>query len=288
MLFKLSLYMHHKSTFIKIIFLLFMSNSIFPQASATITTHSSADHGNVKAQKVNIKEKRMTQKLKLPYLKKAGVRGKITIWVVDGTYVRTHIDEEFTNYGQHYNFTYIPKNEFWLDKEAANDEQKFFIDHLLVEHMLMEKGVPYDSALEAADKIEMAERRKAGDVRKLTKGGNLPDPKQVHVRLWKKLENGVSVWIVDGRLVRSVFDDDFTEGGHDYVYEFVPQNEVWIDNDLEEVERPYVLLHELHERNLMAKGWTYSKAHEDASKIEYHCRHNSNELHLALANEGWE
>ena len=88
--------------------------------------------------------------------------------------------------------------------------------------------------------------------------------------------------------MRSVFDVDFTEGGHDYVYEFVPQNEVWIDNDLEEAERPYVLLHELHERNLMAKGWSYSKAHEDSSKIEYHCRHHPNELHAELAKEGCE
>ena len=66
------------------------------------------------------------------------------------------------------------------------------------------------------------------------------------------------------------------------------ENEVWIDNDLEELERPYVLLHELHERNLMAKGWTYSKAHEDSSKLEYHYRHHPNELHTALATEGWE
>jgi hypothetical protein len=152
----------------------------------------------------------------------------------------------------------------------------------------MEKGVDYNEALEQADKIELAERRKSGDVRKLTKGKNLPDAEKVHVRLWKKLETPVSVWIIDGRLVRSVFDVDFTEGGHDYVYEFVPQNEVWIDNDLEEVERPYVLLHELHERNLMAKGWDYDRAHEDSSKIEYHCRHNPNELHIALGKEGWE
>ena len=225
---------------------------------------------------------------KPPYIKQVGHRGTISIWVVDGTYVRTHLDEEFTNYGQHYVFNCIPEKEFWLDKEAKEDEQKFFIDHLSVEHRLMAKGVPYDNALERADKIEMAERKRAGDIRKLTKGRNLPDGKKVHVRLWKALESGVSVWIVDGRLVRSVFDDDFTEGGHDYVYEFVPQNEVWIDNDLEEVERPYVLLHELHERNLMAKGWTYTKAHEDSSKIEYHYRHHPNELHSALSEEGWE
>jgi hypothetical protein len=152
----------------------------------------------------------------------------------------------------------------------------------------MEKGVPYDDALVAADKAEMAERKRSGDVKKLTKGKSLPDASRVHVRLWKKLESPVSVWIVDGRLVRSVFDVDFTEGGHDYVYEFVPQNEVWIDNDLEEAERPFVLLHELHERNLMAKGWDYDRAHEDSSKIEYHCRHHPNELHMMLVNEGWE
>jgi hypothetical protein len=207
---------------------------------------------------------------------------------VDGTYVRAHIDEEFTNYGQHYRFTYIPKDEFWLDKEGKPDEQKFFIDHLLVEHRLMKRGVLYDQALEAADKAELAERKRSADVRKMTKGGTLPDSKRVHMRLWKRLENSVSVWIVDGRLVRSVFDIDFTEGGHDYVYEFVPENEVWIDNDLEEAERPYVLLHELHERNLMAKGWDYDRAHEDSSKVEYHFRHHPNELHLALAREGWE
>ncbi len=225
---------------------------------------------------------------KLPYLKKIGHRGRITIWTVDGSYIRTKIDEEFTNYGQHYNFKYIPEDEFWLDQEASPDELKFFIDHLLVEHQLMKKGVPYDEALEAADKKEMAERRRAGDVKKMTKGGKLPDAKQVHIRVWKKLESPVSVWIVDGRLVRSVFDVDFTEGGHDYVYEFVPQNEVWIDNDLVEAERPFVLLHELHERNLMSQGWDYDRAHDDSSKIEYDCRHHPEELHMALAKEGWE
>jgi hypothetical protein len=243
---------------------------------------------NRKSFQMSTMEQPMEQPIKPPYIKKVGERGKITIWIVDGTYVRTHLDEEFTNYAQHYAFACVPPNEFWLDQEASNDEQRFFIDHLLVEHRLMENGVPYDDALERADKIEMSERKKAGDVEKLTKGGNLPDPKKVHVRLWKKIESGVSIWIVDGRLVRSVFDIDFTEGGHDYVYEFVPENEVWIDNDLEELERPYVLLHELHERNLMAKGWTYSNAHEDASKLEYYYRHHPNELHIALATEGWE
>ena len=227
-------------------------------------------------------------KIKLPYLEKVDERGNLQVWIVDGSYIRTHIDEEFTNFGHHYSFSYIPKNEFWIDQEAKNDERRFFIDHLLVEHRLMEKGVPYDKALEEADKAEHKERSRAGDVRRLTHHGKeLPDGKEVHERLWKKLESGVSVWIVNGRLVRSVFDIDFTEGGHDYVYEFVPENEVWIDDDIEEKERGYVLLHELHERNRMASGWSYNKAHAESSRLEYHCRHHPDELHEALATEGW-
>ena len=228
------------------------------------------------------------KKLKPPYLEKVEERGKLKVWIVDGSYIRGHIDEEFTNFGQHYAFPYIPIDELWIDQEAEHDERRFFIDHLLIEHRLMAKGMPYDKALAEADREERKERRRAGDVSRLTHHGQkLPDGKDVHERLWKKLENGASVWIVNGRLVRSVFDIDFTEGGHDYVYEFVPQNEVWIDDAIEEKERGYVLLHELHERNLMATGWSYNKAHDESSRLEYHCRHHPDELHEALSKEGW-
>ncbi len=226
--------------------------------------------------------------LKPAYIEKVDERGNFKIWIVDGSYIRTHIDEEFTNFGQHFRYSYIPEDELWIDREAEHDERQFFIDHLLVEHRLMAKGLPYGKALVEADREERKERRRAGDVSRLTKHGKeLPDGKQVHERLWKKLESGLGVWIVNGRLVRSVFDIDFTEGGHDYVYEFVPENEVWIDDAIVEPERGYVLLHELHERNLMARGWSYNKAHADSSLVEYHCRHYPDELHDKLAGEGW-
>jgi len=230
-----------------------------------------------------------SSKSRLPYIKKIDGRGNLQIWIVDGSYIRSHIDEEFTNFGQHYSFSYIPKNELWIEEETKTDERRFFIDHLLVEHRLMSQGVPYNKALEEADRVERKERRRAGDVGRLTHHGKqLPGGKEAHQRLWKKLENGLSVWIVNGRLVRSVFDIDFTEGGHDYVYEFVPENEVWIDDAIEEKERGYVLLHELHERNRMASGWSYNKAHAESSRVEYRCRHHADELHEALAAEGWE
>ena len=230
----------------------------------------------------------MDEPLKPPYLQKVDQRGDFQVWIVDGAYVRGHIDEEFTNFGQHYRYPYIPKLEFWIDKEAEHDERSFFIDHLLVEHELMAKGMPYTDALTQADLAEQKERRRSGDVRKVThQGQSLPDPATVHEHLWKKLENGIQVWIVNGRLVRSAYDIDFTEGGHDHVYEFVPTGEVWIDDAIEEEERGFVLLHELHERNRMEKGMPYDQAHAESSRLEFHCRHHPDELHDALAAEGW-
>jgi hypothetical protein len=230
----------------------------------------------------------MVEILTVPYLQRDETRGEYQVWLVDGAYIRGHIDEEFTNFGQHYRYPYIPDKEFWIDQEAGHDERTFFIDHLLVEHDLMLKGASYADALMQADRIERRERRRAGDVRKLTlQGKTLPDGVSVHERLWKKLENGVRVWIINGRMVRSGFDIDFTAGGHDHVYEFVPEGEIWIDDAIEQKERGFVLLHELHERNRMATGESYSTAHNESSRLEYHCRHHPDELHDALAVEGW-
>jgi len=223
-----------------------------------------------------------------PHIAMVEERGSFRIWIVDGSYIRGHIDEEFTNFGQHFRFPFIPENELWLDQEAEHDERQFFIDHLLVEQRLMKAGRPYAEAIVEADRQERKERRRAGDVRKVTGSGTvLPAGKSMHEKLWKRLENAVTVWIVNGRLVRSTFDIDFTEGGHDKVYEFVPSGEVWIDDAIVEEERGYILLHELHERNRMSTGWPYSKAHAESSHLEYRCRHHPDELHDALAAEGW-
>lgn len=230
----------------------------------------------------------MAADLKPPYLSKDETHGDLQVWIIDGSYIRSHTDEEFTNFGQHYRYPFIPPSELWIDREADPDERRFFVEHLLVEHRLMAGGVPYERALDEAGKAERRERRRSGDMKRMTNGGQkLPDGRDVHERLWKKLENGLSVWIVNGRLVRSVFDIDFTAGGHDYVYEYVPPNEVWIDNDIADFERGYVLLHELHERNCMAKGLPYSRAHAESSRLEYRCRQHPDELHDTLTTEGW-
>jgi hypothetical protein len=220
-----------------------------------------------------------------PYIKKIDQIGPLTVWTVDGRYIRKNIDEEFTNFGQHYRFRFIPSHEFWIDMQHGVGEQQFFIDHLLVERKLMAGGMIYDKALEKADAVEWGERRKAELVREISRLSKKNIIENIHKRLLKKYSGTIKVWVVKGELVRSLYFIDFTEGGHDRVYPFVPKNEVWLDDDLGPGERRFVLLHELHERHLMTLGWPYAKAHRSASRIEYHCRAHPEELEVDLRRE---
>lgn len=221
--------------------------------------------------------------MKKPYVKKLDRIADITVWVVDGQYVRGRIDEEFTNFGQHFRFRFIPMHEFWIDQEHGPGEEQFFIDHLLVEHRLMAQGLAYDKALAKADAVELKERRKAELVKQISKLSDRKTIENIHKQLLKKYSGAVKVWIVQGGLVRSLYFIDFTEGGHDLVYpHFIPKNEVWLDDDLSPGERKFVLLHELHERHLMGLGWPYFKAHRSASRIEYRCREHPDGLEANL------
>jgi hypothetical protein len=65
----------------------------------------------------------------------------------------------------------------------------------------------------------------------------------------------------------------------------VPGDEVWIDDDVQPLERKFVILHELHERNLMSHKWSYLRAHRSASHLEYECRHQPSLLDKKIEEE---
>ncbi|MBU0470007.1 MAG: hypothetical protein KKA62_02320 [Nanoarchaeota archaeon] len=225
--------------------------------------------------------------MKKPYLKKHSKIDRFDIWIVDGNYIRSNINLEFTNFGQHYRFNFIPKNEFWIDKEYGEEETEYFVQHLLVENKLMGQGKNYETALEQASIFEKAKRHESESIEKYRK-----DPlNAIRKRFLKNYSKKAQVWIVNGKLVRDFFYTDFTEGGHDLVYSFVPKNEIWIDDDIGPRERKLIILHEFHERNLMFdlleskkkdvvsklkedKIRAYHLAHEESNKLEHSFRQN--------------
>lgn len=237
-----------------------------------------------------------------PYVKKFCEIANFTVWIVDGYYIRKNVDEEFTNYGQHKRFGFIPKNELWIDKARKLGEEKFYIDSMLIMHRLIVEGISHNKAIKIADKIEKRERAKTKLMQQELeiKDDNKKLLDSIHEKLLKCYsKNGLKAWIVKGEVVRDLFFLDFVEGGHGYVYPFIPKDEVWIDDNVEPKEIKYVLLHELHERNLMAKGWCYDVdtasnlktgtikkgAHPDSSRIEYYCRFHPKETAKKIAIE---
>ena len=211
-----------------------------------------------------------------PYLKKIDQIEEFEVWEVDGMFIRNNLNREFTNFGQHFRFPFIPKYEFWIDKENAPGEKQFFIDHILTEWHLMDIGTDYDTAITKADAREKRERKKSALMQKVQKELDKTEreyPKELYIQ---KLSGDAlpQIWIINGELVRDLYFIDFTEGGHHFVYDFVPYDQVWLDNDLTPAEREFVLLHELHERYLMFKGTDYDHAHNSSSYIEYQCRKN--------------
>ena len=97
----------------------------------------------------------------------------------------------------------------------------------------------------------------------------------------------LKIWLVDGKWVRENMHIDYVHGGHDAVYRWITGGpQVWMDDTLEKSEFPYVLWHELFERRMMSKhGWSYNRAHDEASRRELEWRHGKRGFRQALKAE---
>jgi hypothetical protein len=84
----------------------------------------------------------------------------------------------------------------------------------------------------------------------------------------------IKIYSVDGTFVRDNFDIDLTMGGHAYIYpNYIPEDEVWIDKDMNDKDKYATIVHELTERNDMKnKNLTYNDAHDIASDAEIKAR----------------
>jgi hypothetical protein len=223
---------------------------------------------------------------KKPYIKKLMNFAGFDVWVVDGEYIRKNISEDFVNYDQHFHLNFIPKNEFWIEKNNIHNETKFYIDHLFIESRLMASGKNYETAYLEAAKFEKKERAKSECMKNIDKSDKKHLLGKVKEKLWKACSKKIKVYIVNGELVRDLFFIDFADGGHDKVYSFIPEAEIWIDDDIiHEKERKFILLHEMHERNCMAKGATYSEGHASATEIEDFCRKHPKETDKFIKKE---
>lgn len=94
-----------------------------------------------------------------------------------------------------------------------------------------------------------------------------------HIKTIDTLQSEVvNVFTVNRNYVNLYHYPDFTMGGHHYVskeYEFIPEGEIWIDQDLDETGRAATIKHEQIEYELMKfDNMSYDEAHKIALKGE--------------------
>lgn len=183
-------------------------------------------------------------------------------------------DEEFTNFAIHDQFpSLIPKDEIWIGKEVSEKERVFFINNAVKLSNLLKNGVEDNKAYDIALKYEKSLREKSCGLNEHDNIKKPNPPDEIYIKKYGSVGNDIIVWIIDGELARDLYKTDYVEGGHGYVYGWIPKDEIWIEKDIEEDEIPFVLHHEYVELKLMRdEGMEYQKAHKIAAKKEFEMR----------------
>jgi len=87
-----------------------------------------------------------------------------------------------------------------------------------------------------------------------------------------------AVWLVDGALIRKEINENFVKCADNNQFDFIPKNEFWIGEDLDQKEYRYFIDHFIYEKGLLDSGENYAKADKKADEFERNERQNSTEV----------
>jgi hypothetical protein len=215
-----------------------------------------------------------------------GNKDNYSIWIIDGNKVRQVLYKEFLYGGNEQRYLFVPKGEIWIDNDISSEEFDLTVAHELNERHLMAKfGWTYQTAHDSSLSLELTIRHKNEEICRsheaalkevgVTDSYNIKEIRQIQdsirleniYRIPMGTRNGISVWVVDGYLVRKNIYPDFGDSGNDLAYHFIPSKEIWIDGQVSCEETEYSVSLEMMERKLMEEGKSFSDAYEAAVKM---------------------
>jgi hypothetical protein len=201
------------------------------------------------------------------------------VYTVDASCVRNiaQPDEEFGNFATRDEFPgLIPKGEIWLAEQNLDKEGVFLIANALRRFKEQERGASQEAAYTAGLNVERDLREKLTGWKFRAGRPHRRIPRELYVYRYATLPDvqfPIEVWVVDGHIVRSWYKTDYVEGGHGYVYRWIPKQQIWIEKDLDRWELPYIVTHEYLELRLMRdRGIDYDTAHAICAKVEFDLR----------------
>lgn len=203
---------------------------------------------------------------------------KIKVYEVDGEKVRnsSEIAEEFGLASSHPYFPdLIPDNEIWIENDVKEKERFVLIQNELFKLKKISTGMEKWKAYRKAETKEKIFRNKIKSSKENPEKTSEKEKDGVHVKKYGKISD-ITVWLVDANKIRDKWKSDFMEGGHGYVYKWIPNDEIWIEDGIKKHEIPFIILHEFVERTLMKeKNMSYEKAHDISAKVEWSKRPNN-------------
>lgn len=200
------------------------------------------------------------------------------VYTVNGYAVRnaSKADEEFGNFACHDEFPdAVGTREVWVSEKLAPREGVFFAANALTYLARVAAGDP-NAAYRAGADAERVLREAVTGVAFRDGKPHKRVPDELYLAEYLTLDDpkgAVSVRLIDGNLARSYYKTDYTQGGHGYVYPWVPRQQIWVEDGADRRELPFIVCHEYLERRLMRDaGLEYDRAHEVASALEYDLR----------------
>ena len=169
--------------------------------------------------------------------------------------------QEFCTVAIHEDFPdVIAKDEIWIDNSVTKEEMPHILDGVMERIKNLRNGKSSSKSYENGLKADSNGRKHNVKIKK-EHYVSLQDPK------FK-----INVFFVSGNIIRSKYKTDFSQGGHGFVYDWIPKNEIWIESEEREEVSP-ILAHEYVEMAMMRDlEMPYYDAHEIASKVEKYLR----------------
>jgi hypothetical protein len=234
-----------------------------------------------------------------------GKKDNYDIWIVDVNQVRLKIFSSFLYGGNEQRYPFNPKGEIWIDNAISCEEFELTLAHELNERHLMAKfGWTYLTAHDSSLSLEQTIRHSNEEVCRAHEASlkkvavtdyenikeikGIPDSIQLRniYRVPVGTIEGITIWIVDGYMVRKNIYPDFGFSGNDISYHFIPSKEIWIDGQVSCEETEYSIANEMNERKFMLAGKSYDDAYSDAIDITWSNRQKMEKLaksHFRLA-----
>lgn len=224
--------------------------------------------------------------------KRVAVQQGFTICTVDPLGIRDWAakDEEFTNFATHADFpALIPRDEIWIDERLFPEEGLFYVANALVRLRSKERCAAERRSYDSGLNVERILRESVTGITFRHGRAHTRIPHSIYARPYLTLPDpmfSIDVWCVHGNVVRCYYKTDYCEGGHGYVYPWVPKRQIWIEEDLKASEIPYIVSHEYLELRLMRdEELAYDAAHKICAKIEFDLR-GAKEVLQTLGVEG--